>query len=280
MIVKEFAEQLEFSNDGRLSFFFLGTGNAFQKNYYQSNLLVTKGESHILVDCGSLCPYVLEKEYGAKLSSIKNIILTHPHADHIGGVEELTLSAYYITKQPITIAITPEFKKKLWNDSLRGGLQFCEKGRLTFNDYFTELPIKRIQKKPFEMYESKFGSIDVKFFRTRHVTSRLSSLKNSQISYGLIFDERVLFTGDTQYNPEQIRFLLSKYNTIEHIFHDCDVGGFSSSVHASYEQLKNFPPQVRGMMSLYHYNKKMLDVKAEDDGFSGFVRRGVYYIFD
>lgn len=279
MILKEFSNQLEFSNDGKLSVFFIGTGNAFQKNFFQANILVIKGSSHVLIDCGTLCPYVLEREYNTKLSNIKNIILTHQHADHVGGVEELALSAYYVSKSPVNIAIPPAFKKTLWKESLRGGIQYSETGKKAFNDYFSELPIKRIQKKPFEMYESNIGSINVKFFRTRHVTSRKDSLKDSQISYGLIFDDRILFTGDTQYNPEQIDFILAKFPTIEHIFHDCDVSGFSPGVHAPYNKLKNFPPEIKKKMTLYHYNEKIKDFNAEQDGFCGFAKRGFYYIF-
>lgn len=279
MTTKEFNNQLDFSNDGKLSIFFIGTGNAFQKSYYQANILVVKGNSHVLIDCGTLCPFILEKEYNSKLSDIKNLILTHPHADHIGGVEELALSAYYITKQPVSIAIPPAFKKKLWDESLKGGIQFSEYGKMSFNDYFSELPITKIQKKPFEMYNTDIGSINVKLFRTRHVTTRTDSFKNSQFSYGLIFDERILFTGDTQHNPQQINFLLNKFPKIEHIFHDCDVTGHATGVHASYEQLKEFPAEVRAKMTLYHYSRKMQEIDAEKDGFSGFAKRGIYYIF-
>ena len=147
MTTKEFNEKLEFTNDGSLSLFFLGSGSAFQKSFFQTNLLVVKGSSHVLIDCGTLCPYVLEKEYGSKISEIKNLILTHPHADHIGGVEEIALTSYYVTKSKVNIAIPKKFKKQLWNESLKGGIQYSEKGRRTFSDYFSVLPIKKIQKK-------------------------------------------------------------------------------------------------------------------------------------
>ena len=279
MITKVFESKLDFSNDGNLSLLFLGAGNAFQKSYYQTNLFVVKGKTHILIDCGTLCPYILEKEYNTKITNIKNLILTHPHADHIGGVEEIALSSYYISKEPVSIAIPKKFKKSLWNESLRGGIQFSENGKMSFEDYFSELPIKLIQKKPFEMYEANVGEINIKFFRTRHVTTRPDSFKNSQISYGILFDDKVLFTGDTQYNPGQLNFLLERYKNIQHIFHDCDIGGFSVGVHASYDQLLLFPEEIRRKMSLCHYNEKMTSVNAVEDGFAGFVQKGLYYIF-
>ena len=54
MTTKEFTNQLEFTNDGRLSFFFLGTGNAFQKTYYQSNILVGFNNKY-MIDALRVC---------------------------------------------------------------------------------------------------------------------------------------------------------------------------------------------------------------------------------
>ena len=113
MITKPFNSKIEFTNDGKLSFFFIGTGSAFSKINYQTNLLIIKGQDHILIDCGSLCPYALETSYNTRLSTIKNLLLTHPHADHIGGVEEIALVGYYVNKARPKIVITDEFKKKL-----------------------------------------------------------------------------------------------------------------------------------------------------------------------
>jgi hypothetical protein len=44
------------SNGGALSLTFIGAGSAFTKKFYQTNLLVVKGNSHLLVDCGTRCP--------------------------------------------------------------------------------------------------------------------------------------------------------------------------------------------------------------------------------
>lgn len=279
MIVKPFNSKINLKNDGRLSLFFIGTGSAFVKDNFQNNFLIIKGNDHILVDCGTLCPFALETRYNTKITEIDNVILTHPHADHIGGVEEMALMDKYVRKRTVNIIIPPEFKKKLWNESLRGGIQYSEHGKMHFDDYFNELPVLQIQKKPFKMFHTTLGSIDLTLFRTRHVCTKLDSFKNSQQSYGLIIDEKILFTGDTQFNENQLRFLLSKYKNIECIFHDCDISGYSAGVHASYEQLCTLPPDIRKKTYLCHYNNAVNSVDAIVDGFAGLAKPGVYYLF-
>ena len=265
---------LELTNDGRLSVLFIGTGSAFSKRYFQTNVLVVKGEDHLLIDCGTLCPYALEKNYGLELKNIDNLLLTHPHADHIGGVEELALVDRYVKKQKCNLVITDEFKQLLWNESLKGGLKVNEEGSLTLDDYFVQIKPEQILTEPFEMYEANVGSINVKLFRTKHVTC--SDPEVFQISYGLMIDDRVLYPCDTQFNPEQIDYLVHNF-PVKVIFHDCDISGYSEGVHASYAQLKTLPDEIRAMTYLCHYNGRAEEMNPQDDGFRKFARPGVWY---
>ena len=265
---------LELTNNGRLSVLFIGTGSAFSKRYFQTNVLVVKGEDHLLIDCGTLCPYALEKKYGLELKQIDNVLLTHPHADHIGGVEELALVDRYVKKQKANLVITDEFKELLWNESLKGGLKVNEEGPLTIDDYFNQIKPEQILTEPFEMYETNVGSINVKLFRTKHVTCNDPEV--FQISYGLMIDDRVLYPCDTQYNPEQINYLVHNF-PVKVIFHDCDISGYSEGVHASYAQLKTLPDEIRAMTYLCHYNGRAEEINPQDDGFKKFARPGVWY---
>lgn len=280
MKTRHFVSNIELTNNGNLSLFFLGTGNAFTKTAFQTNLLIIKGQDHLLVDCGTLCSYAFENMYNGRITDIKNLLLTHPHADHIGGVEELALEGKYITKRLVNLVITDEFKKSLWEESLKGGIQYSEEGVMTFDDYFNQIKPVRIQKKPFEMFETNVGSINIKLFRTRHVTTRKKSLKKSQISYGLIIDDRILFTADTQFNPSQLQFLLDKYKNIEVIFHDCDVMGYSRGVHAAYDELVTLPKEIKEKTFLSHYSEAVSTIDALVDGFAGLAKHWVYYDFD
>ena len=280
MKTRHFVSNIELTNSGNLSLFFLGTGNAFTKTAFQTNLLIIKVQDHLLVDCGTLCSYAFENMYNGRITDIKNLLLTHPHADHIGGVEELALEGKYITKRLVNLVITDEFKKCLWEESLKGGIQYSEEGVMTFDDYFNQIKPVRIQKKPFEMFETNVGSINIKLFRTRHVTTRKKSLKKSQISYGLIIDDRILFTADTQFNPEQLKFLLDKYKNIEVIFHDCDVMGYSRGVHAAYDELVTLPKEIKEKTFLSHYSEAVSTIDALVDGFAGLAKHWVYYDFD
>ena len=253
---------------------FIGTGSAFSKRYFQTNVLVVKGNDHLLIDCGTLCPYALEKNYGLELKHIDNLLLTHPHADHIGGVEELALVDRYVKKQKCNLVITDEFKQLLWNESLKGGLKVNEEGPLTLDDYFVQIKPEQIVAQPFEIYEANVGSINVKLFRTKHVTC--SDPDVFQISYGLMIDDRVLYPCDTQFNPEQLDYLVHNF-PVKVIFHDCDISGYSEGVHASYAQLKTLPDEIKAMTYLCHYNGRAEEMNPQDDGFRKFARPGVWY---
>lgn len=279
MTTREFKKELELTNKGQLSLFFIGTGSAFSHSFYQTNLLIVKGDTHLLIDCGTMCPYVFEKEYNTKLSKIENLLLTHAHADHIGGVEELAFISKYVKKSRVNIIIQDKFKRKLWNQSLKGGFHYNEDGVLKFEDYFNQFKPQKIYSKPFEIFNIDFGTLNLKIFRTRHVTARIDSLFHSQLSYGVIIDNKVLFTGDTQFNKPQLEWISKNFN-LDCIFHDCDVLGVSEAVHASYSQLVTLDASMKKKMYLNHYSDAFKDVDFARDGFAGFAQKGIYYDFD
>jgi ribonuclease BN (tRNA processing enzyme) len=272
--------KLSLTNDGKLEMFFIGVGSAFNKTNYQTNLLIIKGNDHILVDCGTLCSYVLW-QYGLLITGISNFLITHSHADHIGGLEEPALLGRYMTKNKPNMIVTEDYEHFLWENSLKGGIAYNERNNkviLKFNDVFNPIYPKLILKEPREYYETNLGSINIKLYRTMHIPDSAKSWNDSTISYGILIDDRILFPSDTRYDPDLIFEALKLYPTIEYIFHDCQA--FKGGVHASYEELLNFPEDIRQKMFLTHYSDDLLKKDAEKDKFAGFAKRGIYYSFD
>lgn len=273
--------KLTLTNDGQLSLFFLGVGSAFSKRHYQTNLLIIKGEDHLLVDCGTKTPQAFH-ELGLPIAHVKNYFLTHSHADHIGGLEEVMLVARYGTQTKPHVWITETYQSHLWDMSLRGGSAFNEEHNgknLTFGDMWQVHRPRWLPGYPRETYEFEVGSIRLKAFRTMHIPGNATHWENSFWSTGLVIDERVLFSGDTKFD----RALLDDYTSrfpIETIFHDCQFfppGG----VHASIDELKDLPAPMKESMILVHYGddwEKNL-AKSEESGFGGLARQWVYYDF-
>ena len=87
--------------DGALSITFIGAGNAFTKKFYQNNVLLVKGSDHVLIDCGSRAPEALAL-LDLSVTKVRNYLITHSHADHVGGLEEVMLMNRYMARQKST----------------------------------------------------------------------------------------------------------------------------------------------------------------------------------
>jgi len=272
-------QKLSLTNDGRLSLFFLGVGSAFSKRHYQTNLLIIKGEDHLLVDCGTKTPQAFH-ELGLPIAHVKNYFLTHSHADHIGGLEEVMLVARYGTQTKPNVWITEIYQNSLWDMSLRGGSAFNEEsnGRnLTFGDMWQVHRPRWLPGFPRETYEFEVGSIRLKAVRTMHVPGNSTHWQNSFWSTGLIIDDKILYTGDTKFD----KALVDDYTNlfpVETIFHDCQLfppGG----VHASIDELKDLSPSIKAKTVLMHYGDdwEKSSEKVADLGFQGLARQWTYY---
>jgi ribonuclease BN (tRNA processing enzyme) len=266
--------------DAGLRVFFIGTGSAFSKVLNQTNVLIIKGGDHLLVDCGTKTPQALYT-IGCPIENIHNFFLTHTHADHIGGIEEVCLTGRYVKKQKPLICIPEYFENILWGYSLAGGAAYNEHtaGKpLTFADFWEVKRPLWVSDQPREIWEAAIDSINLKIFRTMHIPDNASSWKDSFPSFGLVIDDRILFTSDTRFDPNMIRDFGAAAN-IEAIFHDCQL--FKGGVHTSLEELSTLPKKIKAKTWLMHYQDtwKTFLPAVEQAGFAGFARQNTYYIF-
>ncbi len=271
---------LSLKNGGNLSIFFVGVGSAFSKKHYQTNALVIKGREHLLIDCGTKCPQAFY-DLGISITDIDNYLITHSHADHIGGLEEAMLMGRYFKKKKPSIIINDIYQHLLWDMSLRGGTAFGEEkdgSVLHFGDVWNIIKPEWLESYPRETLETNLGELNIKMFRTMHIPDNAKSWHNSFWSCGLVLDNRILYTSDTRYDPELIESFDGIFD-LEFIFHDCQF--FSAGVHAGIEELKNLPTQIKKKMILMHYgdNWRDFEKKVKKYGFCGLAKQWHFYDF-
>jgi ribonuclease BN (tRNA processing enzyme) len=271
---------LSLSSSGGLRLFFLGTGSAFTKKNYQNNLLIIKGDRHVMVDCGTRTSEAFFR-LGTNVTAIDTYLITHSHADHVGGLEEAMLMGRYVTKTKPRVVITEEYENILWEQTLRGGSALNERHDgegLSFGDYWEVLRPTPAEVLGREGYEVTVGGIRLRAFRTRHFPQQADSWKDSFYSLGLVVDDRVLFSGDTQFDPGLVERAVSDYS-IETVFHDAQF--FTGGIHASLDEVKTLPREIRRMTYLMHYPDNWEDHRksARSAGLR-FARTWHYYDFD
>jgi ribonuclease BN (tRNA processing enzyme) len=251
---------------------FIGCGSAFTTSqYYQSNVLITKNGKRFLIDVGGDARLALA-ELGLFAKDIDAFTLTHAHADHCGGVEWLAFSRYFAPGENPELYGVGSLLNDIWNKSLAGGLESVEGKMLKLEDYFKVNIIK-----PNETFI--WENIEFRPVQTVHVMNGFRIVE----SYGyLIYDldandvnQRIFFTGDTQFAPNQ---LTKFYDMATIIFHDSETAPFKSGVHAHYTDLKNLPSETKAKMWLYHYQPGDKP-DAIEDGFNGFITKGQKFVF-
>jgi ribonuclease BN (tRNA processing enzyme) len=262
---------------GDLSLYFVGCGSAFAKTLHQNNLLITKGNHHLLIDCGTRCSQTLHKA-GLDISQIQNYLITHSHADHIGGLEEVQLFARYVLKKKLNMVINKPYEKILWEQSLRGGSEISEKGLLTFRDLWNTQRPKKLVGYPRDTFETNVGDINIKMPRTLHFPDSATSWRQCAWSCGVIIDDRIFFTSDTQFDRELVDGYDKRFN-FEVIFHDCQL--FTGGVHTSIDELCTLPKRLRKKIILMHYgdNWQNFRQQAKDAGFHSWAKEGHTYTF-
>jgi ribonuclease BN (tRNA processing enzyme) len=98
-----------------------------------------------------------------------------------------------------------------------------------------------------------------------------------QPSFGLMINDKIFITTDTQFCPHQI---MDFYKKAEVIFHDCEYG-YKSGVHANLDDLATLPKEIKQKMWLCHYPDTLLDMHTYvcDLGFAGLVEKGQRFEF-
>lgn len=245
---------------------FLGTGGAFSRSEtnYQNNVLIeTEGGSKILIDCGTTALDSLH-ELGVDPLDLDGVIVTHIHADHVGGLEELGFRGLFLGQalhgEPKTFDLyTPahllpsygsdevytrsnEFPC-LWENCLKGGMLHIQDAdnnpvKASLDTYFNPV----LASSPADV--QRVDDVKFVFVRTEHVLGKLS--------FGLAMESergsKVFFSADAKFE--------SSVNPADFdvVFHDCMwMPKYPATVHTHFEELAALPIEVREKIFLMHY---------------------------
>lgn len=223
----------------KLTLQMLGTGSAFAKTYFNNNALILDGDFSLLLDCGVTAPMVLHR-LGRSVETLDAVLITHIHADHVGGVEELAFKLKFRDNRKMPLYIAETLIKPLWENTLRGGLY--QEGFITcLEDVFDVRPMKPgipVQISP---------GIRAELIHTQHIPG-----KNS---YSIYFNDRIFYSADMIFNPGLLTQLVQERDC-EVILHECQLEG-RGEVHTTLQELLSLPESIQKRIYLMHYGDDM-----------------------
>lgn len=212
----------------------IGTGSAFSKRYFNNNALVYADGFTLLIDCGVTAPAALH-QLDKPLSEIDAILITHIHADHVGGLEEFAFRMKFQYERMPVLYIADTLVEPIWEHTLKGGMVQEEWQRL--EDFFEVRPLEAgipVQMAP---------DLRVELLQTPHIPGKSS--------YSLYLNDHFFYSADMRFNPELLETLI-RGRGCEVIFHDCQLQS-PGIVHASLEELLTLPEAVQERIWLVHY---------------------------
>ncbi len=284
-----------------LTLTFLGVGSAFAKRNLQSSALIEawasgpdkqdRPDDALLIDFGATGPLALHRlkdmpEFsylgsGGNIcySALRGVIITHLHADHIGGLEEwasiIRFARCAETRRPELFG-SAELIRSLWEHSLRGGLGSLNGRQASLEDYFAPKPLDVNDKeRPLTMMER----FELGLFPTDHIRVERQF---DWPSFGVSMRDAstgslAIYSGDTRFDRAGFGGRMDRACII---FHDVQLEDSLEPIHASLKDLRTLPEAVRKRTYLYHYSDEWDDPSFNfvSREFAGFAQPNQRYV--
>jgi glyoxylase-like metal-dependent hydrolase (beta-lactamase superfamily II) len=239
----------------------LGTGSAFAKAFYNNNALLEAGGRTLLLDCGITAPRALY-ELGISFDEIDAILVSHIHADHVGGLEELAFQMKFIYRRKPILYAADTLIETLWENSLKGGLE--QDGCRTLEDYFEVRPLTI--GTPAEL----LPGLKAELLQTPHIPNKAS--------YSILFNENFFYSADMVFDSELLNRLVNERG-VRTIFHDCQLHP-PGVVHADLAKLLTLPEELQRIVYLMHYGDDQPDFIGRTGHMSFIEQHKVYCLED
>jgi hydroxyacylglutathione hydrolase len=214
----------------------LGTGNAFSKKYGNTNALLTTAKQQVLIDCGVTATLALHR-LNKPLDQIDGILITHLHADHVGGLEEVAFRMMYEFKKKPILYVPSSLIKPLWENCLKAGLENPLDGLMRMDDYFQIVSLET--KKTYQINPE----LSIEMIKTEHVPGK--------DSFSIIINEKMFYSSDMRFDQELLHYIDEDRNC-SIVLHDCQLSG-SGVIHATVDELLTLPLAIQEKIHLFHY---------------------------
>ncbi|MGF7049185.1 ribonuclease BN (tRNA processing enzyme) [Paenibacillus sp. DS2015] len=227
----------------------LGTGSAFARRYFNNNALLYDDEFTLLIDCGVTAPMALH-QLNVSFDDIDAVLITHIHADHVGGLEELAFTMKFKYKRKMILYIADTLIDTLWEHTLRGGL-YQDGEIMTLEDIFIIRPLSPGQAQFIS------NQITLEMIPTEHIPGKKS--------YSLYVNEHIFYSADMTFSSSLLAELVHN-RACNVILHDCQLTG-PGEVHTTLQELLTLPEDIQRIIYLMHYG----DNKDEFVGATGLM---------
>jgi ribonuclease BN (tRNA processing enzyme) len=275
--------------------FLLEFNNATLKDS-KGNVIRGKDKFRFLLDVGGDARHSLQ-QFNLGVNDLDVIYVSHPHNDHIGGMECVFLSTffnpYYNPQKTLELSEVkydiftylnryqelPEHSKPIimaQGEVLDATWSACEPGGDTLQgvrhvSLETYFHVIHMDKQDFTITEKVDGVDKEWLFYTVESTHVIGGTKHMP-SFGLFFREKhsnfkLYFPTDTMYMMPPT--MLSFYKDANIIYQDTETG-FRSGVHSHIDDIRKSDPEIKKKLYLYHYNETP---EVDEGEFAGVLKR-------
>ena len=224
----------------------IGVGDAFTSTHFNACLMVESTSTRVLVDAPPALAMAL-KSFGKhgngpgfSLDDIDNVIITHLHGDHCGGLEQLLFWRRFVTNRKCNVYAIPEVLDGLWS-RLSAGMDTLMardgvRTPMSIGDY--------ADIRSLSVGTNVIGDLKVSWRPTIH------HIPTSALRFEGPENRVVGYSADTSYDPSLISWLAES----DLFLHETNYG-----IHTPLEDLIGLDEQTRSKMKLIHYPDSYVD---------------------